>query len=254
MLTSSIPSTWRDLQQQVADILSECGFCVSLEKTITTARGEVEVDVHAVESIMGRQHTLLVECKHWRRRVPKSVVHSFRTVVGDAGANTGYVLSVAGFQSGAATAALHSNVKLLNWPEFQQELESSWIENYLYPTVEKDFDRLFTFIEPFLPQRFAELSEEGKENYLKIKDRHDAFGWLMMMFTRYFRGVVAKRVNGNPLPALPLRPLPDVVKPETFFPDDLLDSTGYRDFLLLASSHKDDVIREFESSLKHREV
>jgi hypothetical protein len=52
-----------------------------------------------------------IECKNWRKKVPRSVVHGFRTVVGDSGANWGAIVSLHGFQSGAYEAARYSNVR-----------------------------------------------------------------------------------------------------------------------------------------------
>jgi restriction system protein len=68
-------------------------------------RGTAEIDVYATETVDGRSYTILVECKNWTARVPQAVIHGFRTVVADSGANLGYIVSAAGFQSGALTAA-----------------------------------------------------------------------------------------------------------------------------------------------------
>jgi hypothetical protein len=45
MKTTIVPSTFQDLQNQVAHILSECGLAAETEKKITTVRGKVEIDV-----------------------------------------------------------------------------------------------------------------------------------------------------------------------------------------------------------------
>jgi hypothetical protein len=87
-------ATWQDLQREVARILAECGFTVEVEKVLTTVRGEVEVDVYAQEIVKGRTYQLLCECKHWDRAVRQTVIHSFRTIVSDFGANVGYLISL----------------------------------------------------------------------------------------------------------------------------------------------------------------
>jgi len=51
VITINTPSNWKDLQTKVAEILSDCGFTTEIEKTITTARGQVELDVYAQEEI-----------------------------------------------------------------------------------------------------------------------------------------------------------------------------------------------------------
>ena len=87
VITARQPEDWRGLQRDVAAILDECGFAVEVGKTVQLARGQAAVDVHAVENIGGRTHRIFCECKLWKSAVPQHVVHSFRTVVADGGAN-----------------------------------------------------------------------------------------------------------------------------------------------------------------------
>jgi hypothetical protein len=47
------------------------------------------------QAVQGRRYTTLCECKYWRSAVPQAVIHGFRTVVGDIGANKGYAIAVA---------------------------------------------------------------------------------------------------------------------------------------------------------------
>ena len=119
MITRKAPESWQALQTEVGRILSECGFAIEVEKKIHSARGAVEVDVYAEETVRGRKYTIACECKHWRSRIPQAVVHGFRTVVQEIGANIGYIISMEGFQSGAVAAGDLTNLKLVTWQEFQ---------------------------------------------------------------------------------------------------------------------------------------
>ena len=83
MIDTNEPASWRDLQNAVARILREAGVATTVEKVIPTARGNVSIDVWAHDSAATPAQTYLVECKKWRARVPQTVVHAFRTVVGD---------------------------------------------------------------------------------------------------------------------------------------------------------------------------
>ena len=89
--------------------------------------GRAELDVYAVETVEGREYRTAVECKNWATPVPQHVVHAFRTIVADAGVNTGYVVSRAGFQAGAHEAAGNTNIRLVTWSEFQQVLNNNGI-------------------------------------------------------------------------------------------------------------------------------
>jgi hypothetical protein len=168
MITIEVPKTWQDLQRETARILEECGFTVEIEKKIQTVRGVVEIDVYAEEEVKGRKYTILVECKHWKSRVPQSVIHGFRTVVSDIGANVGYIVSLTGFQSGSFSASEMTNVELTDWNEFQDAFEESWYDEYLSPEIAKQLDPLMTYVEPLLPRWFRDLPEDEQDSYFVV--------------------------------------------------------------------------------------
>jgi len=131
MISSRQPGGWQELQEDVGAVLRECGLTVEIEKRLDTARGTVQIDVYSEEVVNGRKYVILCECKHWKHSVPQNVIHGFRSVVADSGANLGYIISSAGFQSGAFSAADLTNVRLMTWSEFQEEFEATWIERHL---------------------------------------------------------------------------------------------------------------------------
>jgi restriction system protein len=243
MITNAVPTTWQDLQRETARILRECEFSVEVEKRVATARGEVEVDVYAQETVDGRHYQLLCECKHWKVRVPKSAIHSFRTVVGDFGANVGYLISLSGFQSGAFAAAKLTNIKLLTWEEFQDAFEETWYERYFSPGLSERLDPLLTYTEPLLPGWFVLLPEEEQAAFLALKARHDALGFVIMALTPHVR--VFSKLPRYRLPLIDhVEPSEDVRKR---IPNELLHVTGYREFFDLAVRHGDQAIEEFRA-------
>jgi hypothetical protein len=121
------PSDWRDLQQLVRQVFSEMGCEASCDVPLATVRGSVDVDVVAIDRSRPPVAIYLVECKLWKRRVPQSVIHAFRTVVADSGAHTGFIVSDIGFQEGAYQAVHNSNVTLLTWAEFQELFFERWV-------------------------------------------------------------------------------------------------------------------------------
>ncbi len=239
MITNSVPETWQALQQQTARILEECGFDVELEKKIQTVRGEVEIDVYAEELVKGRKYRILCECKNWKRRVPQNVIHGFRTVVADIGANVGYVISLNGFQSGAFSAAELSNIELVDWVQFQTAFEETWFDEYLSPQVVKDLDPLLTYTEPLAPSWYGALPDGEKREYLNLKDLHDELGWMLMTFTPY-----ARFGPDKPRPKLPLR---ERLVDETTIPADVLDAVSYREFFEACLSHGVLAIEQFRA-------
>lgn len=222
MITSSVPATWQDLQNETARILEECGFSVELEKTFKTVRGEVEIDVYAEEIVKGRKYRILCECKHWKSRVPQQIIHGFRTVVADIGANVGYIVSKSGFQSGAFSAAELTNLELVTWEQFQDAFEETWYDAHFTHQMVQDLDTLLTYAEPLLPKWFHNLPVAEKTEFMKLKQKYDEFGWLLMAFTTYVR-----KLKKEALPELPLR---GKIRTESEIPNGILDVTSYREF------------------------
>ena len=99
------PATWQALEAKVAQILAECGYAVEVQKNVELAgRGDANIDVWADEQT-SPPNVIAVECKNWKTPAKKHEVHAFRMVVGESGANTGLLVSAAGFQKGALEAA-----------------------------------------------------------------------------------------------------------------------------------------------------
>ena len=98
---------WEEYQDTVAAFLSQLGFDVRVDETIRGARAEHKIDVTARMSVAGVEQCWLIECKSWKRRVPKERVLTFRGVVEDVGADRGLLFSESGFQAGAVYAQCH---------------------------------------------------------------------------------------------------------------------------------------------------
>lgn len=151
MIFPGKPADWQDLEKNVCQIFTEAGCLAARNKTLKTVRGPVEIDVLVWDKTR-RPHTLILcECKHWSRAVPKTVVHAFRTVVQDSGANVGFIISDAGFQAGSYEAANKANIKLVTWKEFQAEMYERWfhaLERRLVPMCDSIVEISDADIEP----------------------------------------------------------------------------------------------------------
>lgn len=69
MIESKTPKGWKDLQNDVCKILSECGFASETPKRIMTVRRCVETDVYAVDEENQPPIIYICECKDWNSRV-----------------------------------------------------------------------------------------------------------------------------------------------------------------------------------------
>lgn len=125
LMTNREPNNWEELQDYVAHYFNFSGYNAEVTKTISTARGNVEIDVFvSIEHELSE--FILCECKFWNTNIPKEKVHAFRTIISDSGASGGIIISKKGFQSGAYSAAKHTNIKLFTWTEFLDYLYDKW--------------------------------------------------------------------------------------------------------------------------------
>lgn len=169
IFTDKIPTTWRDLQNRVAQLLSQAGYTTKTPHTINTARGTVEVDVY-IESPDELIKLIICECKFWDTAIPKEKVHAFRTVVNDSGAEVGLLISKNGFQSGAIEAAKYSNIKLITWDDFTEMIKHKWIYHQLKRIKELSAP-LSIYTNP-LDFPFEELKEDDKSIYSQLCKRY----------------------------------------------------------------------------------
>ncbi len=173
------PGDWKELQTRVASILSDIGYTCEVEKNIDTVRGKVNIDVFAENTNIQPKQLILAECKFWSTNVPKAVIHSFRTVINDSGANYGYVISKAGFQSGSFDAVDKSNVSLFTWNEFQEFFKPTWLNAMLHKLyiLGKPLMDFTDYMGDFYDQDYDLLSEENKEKFKEAISRYSDFAW-----------------------------------------------------------------------------
>ena len=126
ILTDQI-TDWRDLQNKVAELFNEMGYLPTTPKLVDLAgRGQKEVDVYVEDPRASVNQVMLIECKLWNASVSQDTVHSMHTVMAGSGANTGFIVSKAGFQKGAYKAAKNTNIHLFTWEELQHKFGRQW--------------------------------------------------------------------------------------------------------------------------------
>jgi hypothetical protein len=248
------------LQKRVAQILSEAGVNATVEKRIQTARGRAVIDVWAHDAAATPPQTYLIECKKWRARVPQTVVHAFRTVVGDAGANWGAIVCANGFQAGAVKAAEYSNVRLLTWDEFQALFAERWFSRHFTKKVGEVTDPLIEYTEPINSRIFKKadlLSESAQEEFIRLRETHQQLGTFCMTMGPYSThafALVLKPDAPSVMPPLPLREtLADHFKAKDHsLPSSILDATFYRALLKAITKEATAAIAQFDKVFGER--
>jgi len=209
LIFSREPDDWRDLQNQVATILNDCGIASEIEKEISLARGKCVVDVYAEDFISDQKEVILCECKYWNKKVPKEIIHAFRTTVLDSGANRGIIISRKGFQRGAYEAIVKTNVLLLKYNEFQEIYSKRWVIRKYFSMARLrsnmlDMTDLFKDIQEY-------PSNETIELWTKLSLKY--FGYQFFGIEGYNAGILEQ----GSLPKLPLKCSWDKVETHTFY-------------------------------------
>jgi hypothetical protein len=99
---------WKDYQNKAADLFRELGCAVNTDCEIAGARGKHLIDVSAKFARFGLKQHWIVECKYWKRAIPKEKVLTFKAIVEDIGADRGILVSEAGHQAGAFATVQHT--------------------------------------------------------------------------------------------------------------------------------------------------
>lgn len=235
MITSRIPISWKDLQNRVANILDECGYEVEIEKTIQTARSQVEIDVFAIEKVDARSSLLLVECKNWNSNVPQSVVSNFRTIMADVGANYGIIVSKKGFQSGAYETIRFTNIELFNWIEFQNSFQQKWLKHYFPSYIKEKFDLLVEAMDICPPSWVMRLEGDELQQMRNLHDQYFDFSGLILSMESPFNDIIPSSEILLPLCQTEIG---------KNFPEDILTVTSYRELIELLHIHLNPVIEE----------
>jgi hypothetical protein len=105
---------WKTYQEEAARLFRELGCAVETDVEVRGVRIKHLVDVSVRFCRFGLQQHWIVECKLWKRSVPKEKVLALRSIVEDVGADRGLLIAEAGHQSGAHAAAEVTNITLVS--------------------------------------------------------------------------------------------------------------------------------------------
>ena len=185
MIDNPKPENWRELQYSVCRLLREIGLSAETEKKLQTPRGEVEIDVWAIDDNSVDKIVYIVECKNWEASIPKTVVHSFTTVMRETGGNIGFIISKNGLQSGAKEYLKNTNIIGLTYFELQNRYLELWWKKYFMLKIGSAVDTLVQYVEPINSKRerlLKELSPVKKKRFHELMDRYVIFGITMAFF------------------------------------------------------------------------
>lgn len=149
------------------------------------ARGPAKVDVYATDVRLQPHLNYICECKLWVRNVSKDKVHTLRSVVQDAGAHVGLLISNGGFQSGAYEAAARTNLVLVTWAELNAKFIDQWFLDWMLPRLAECGRALTEYTDEYgsrVITATSRLEATKRQAVMYLQDKHRALGALMAAF------------------------------------------------------------------------
>ncbi len=260
LIESTPPDDWQSFQQRVAQILYESKFVVKVEPRLRGSRGAVEVDVYARDETSTPPMTYIVECKWWKKRVSQSVVHSFRAVVDDLGANIGIIVSQRGFNKGCYEAANNTNILLLTWEEFQKQFIKRWCQHHFSVYIRGKTEPLVEYtslINTRIFRKAERLSEDKRAQFRALRKKYQVLGILALESYTWFllRDLQALEASAdNHICASLLHVLARLKgsDEDSGIPADILKAQSLREYAEALVKHAQVAIEEFDSIFGER--
>lgn len=112
---------WYVFQESICSHFNSIGASAQTNITLQGVRTAHAVDVVVRTRYLGEDLLWIIEAKKWKTRVTKLHVLALRTIADDVGADRAFIVSEAGFQSGAFDAAYNTNVKLKTYEELKAD-------------------------------------------------------------------------------------------------------------------------------------
>lgn len=226
------PTNWEDLQEKVCTILNQVGFIAKTNKPCETPRGTVEIDVYAEDPHSIDNITYVTECKNWETKVSQTIVHAFTTVMHETGAHIGYIISKAGFQSGAYDYITNTNISVFTFTEFQNKYLNKWFVNHFSPAVFQEADSFIQYTEPINSRRSRYSDQLGSEEMKELKslqEKYTPFSYILLSI-----GAKAKHNVPGILPIDPVKGFSDFDQMKEMlntYSGKIFTSTCYSDLL-----------------------
>ena len=112
---------WRAYQEEVAKFFRSLGCHVEVDCEYRGARGTHSLDVYVcLPPRFGIKQHWVIECKNWRRRIPKERALVLMGIVEDIGADRGLLIAEMGHQSGAHAQIEHTNITLTSLADLKK--------------------------------------------------------------------------------------------------------------------------------------
>ena len=125
---------WYKFQEEICAYFNSIGTSAETNVRVQGVRTSHDIDVLVKTKYLGEDLVWIIEAKKWKSRINKLQVLGLRSIADDIGVDRAFIISEAGFQSGAYEASKNTNVKLKTYDELKIDtrelIESEIIKSY----------------------------------------------------------------------------------------------------------------------------
>ena len=123
--------TWREFQEEVAALFNGIDGCTALvDQSVSCRFGTVQIDVLATFQAApmgdrghGLEFPVVVECKFWKRKIPREKILVLKAIVDELGAGKGFLVTDVGVQKGVADVVeACPNLEAVTFKELKERL------------------------------------------------------------------------------------------------------------------------------------
>lgn len=175
--------SWKEYQNLTTDFFESLGMRSEADMQLTGARGVHDIDVLVKFVLFGVEIIWIVECKLWKRSIPKEKVLTLQQIAQDVGADRAFLLSESGFQAGAVRVANNSNVTLTSLGDLKLNSQDDWYVIYL-KSISK---QLHLLNEKLL--KYYEVLKSGKSKHIDDLTFTDTLANLFTFRTELFKAI-----------------------------------------------------------------
>ncbi|MNF56474.1 Restriction endonuclease [compost metagenome] len=228
-----IKKGWYEFQEQIAEHFRSLGASATTNVKIEGVRTSHDIDVLVITKFLGINLKWVIEAKYWNSKVPKEKVLALRSIVGEVGADRGFLISDKGFQKGAIEAAESTNIQLTTFNELK-EFTKNAVQTEMLNAYETRAD--------LLSKRYW---SHKKSTRIKYGLRDDTFDYSLRFSGQLFIGLIfatIDRARKNQYPmnvrsSLELKAGEDIVENYAEFSNWLNLNLNMLDEILLKAEH-----------------
>lgn len=167
-------------EHEAAAFFRTLGLTAEVGKRVDGARGGHDIDVWVTGKLHAFNIRWVVECKDWKKNVPKEKVLALQSIAQDVGADRAFLLSEKGFQAGAIRCARHTNIELTSLQQLREATNVYFAETEWWVLLRRAEENI---------RKMEQLPPTDDQNLARVRrDSHHDLHWLKDLLATAMEG------------------------------------------------------------------